>query len=255
MTRAAGPIKLVIIGATGRMGTSLLRLLPQFPRLQLHAAVAAPGHCSLGRDSGERAGLAPNGVKITAGLVAALQGAGLAIDFSVAASSAVEVDACAAAGVPLLLGTTGLGVEMPAVLERAAQRIPLLVTANTSLGVTVLLDLVRRAATALGDRFDVQIQDTHHRDKVDSPSGTALALGEAALAGGTAPGMIGYASLRGGDVVGEHEIQFLGEGERLSLRHGATDRSVFARGALQAGCWLAGQPKGAYRMADLLAEK
>ena len=255
MTVRADPVRVVILGAGGRMGTSLLRLLPQFPGLRLHAALAAPGSASLGRDSGELAGTAPNGVMVSAELELALPGAGLALDFSNAAASADHVRACAAAGVPLLLGTTGLGPEMPAILERSAGRIPLLVTANTSLGVAVLQDLVRHAAAALGADFDIQIQDTHHAGKLDAPSGTALALGAAAIEGWTLNHRIGYASLRGGDVVGDHEVHFLGQGERLRLGHSATDRSVFARGALRAGSWLARQSPGSYRMGDILREK
>ena len=237
------------------MGTSLLRLLPQFPGLRLHAALAAPGSTSLGRDSGELAGTAPNGVPVSAELELALRGAGLALDFSSAVASAAHVRACAAAGVPLLLGTTGLGAEMPAILERAAARIPLLVTANTSLGMAVLQDLVRQAAAVLGAEFDIQIQDTHHASKLDAPSGTALALGAAAGEGLTPSREVGYATLRGGDVVGEHEVHFLGQGERLRLGHCATDRSIFARGALRAGSWLARQAPGSYRMGDVLREK
>lgn len=256
MTARAELLAVVILGAGGRMGTSLLRLLPQFPGLRLRAALAAPGSASLGRDSGELAGTAPNGVPVSAELESALHGAGLALDFSSAAASATHVGACAAARVPLLLGTTGLGPEMSAILERASSRIPLLVTANTSLGVALLADLVRQAAAVLGPDFDIQIQDTHHAGKLDAPSGTALALGAAAN-DGRSPSHhpVAYASLRGGDVVGDHEVHFLGQGERLCLGHSVTDRSVFARGALQAGSWLAGQPPGSYRMGDLLREK
>ncbi len=238
------------------MGMSLLRLLPEFQGLRLRSALVAPGNSRLGRDSGELAGGPSNGVAVTADLESGLRGAGLAIDFSTAAASAAHVRACAAAGVPLLLGTTGLGPEMPAILEQAAAAIPLLVTANTSLGVAVLLDLVGQAAAALGPDFDIQIQDTHHGDKLDAPSGTALALGAAAARGARVPNQpIGYASLRGGDVVGEHQVHFLGQGERLCLSHSATDRSIFARGALQAGSRLVSRPPGAYRMAELFREK
>ena len=247
MTARADPLGVVILGAAGRMGSSLLQLLPEFPRLRLHATV--------GRERGQLAGMGLDGVRVLADLESALQGAGLALDFSSAAAGAAHVRACAAAGVPLLLGTTGLGPEMPAILERAADRIPLLVTANTSLGVAVLQDLVRQAAAALGADFDIHIQDTHHAGKLDAPSGTALALGAAANEGCTLGQRIGYASLRGGDVVGDHEVHFLGQGERLRLGHSATDRSVFARGALRAGSWLARQAPGSYRMGDVWREK
>jgi 4-hydroxy-tetrahydrodipicolinate reductase len=254
--KRGGPVAVVILGAPGRMGTSLLRLLPSFPGLRLHAAVAASGNPAVGRDSGELAGVAPNGIRVRSDAEAALAGAGLALDFSTAAAAPAHVAACALHRVALLLGTTGLGAEMPAILERAAQRIPLLVTANTSLGVAVLQELVRAAAGALGAGFDIQICDAHHAAKLDSPSGTALALGAAAASGGhLAAQRIGYASVRGGDVVGDHEVHFLGQGERLCLSHSATDRSVFARGALRSGSWLAARPPGQYGMGDVLREK
>jgi 4-hydroxy-tetrahydrodipicolinate reductase len=254
--KPGGPVAVVILGAPGRMGTSLLRLLPSFPGLRLHAAVAAAGNPAVGRDSGELAGMAANGVRVRADAEAALEGAGLALDFSTAAAAPAHVAACAGHRVPLLLGTTGLGREMPAILAQAAQRVPLLVTANTSLGVAVLQDLVRAAAAALGAGFDIQVRDAHHAAKLDAPSGTALALGAAAASGGRlAAQRVGYASIRGGDVVGDHEVHFLGQGERLCLSHSATDRSVFARGALRSGSWLARQPPGQYGMGDVLREK
>jgi 4-hydroxy-tetrahydrodipicolinate reductase len=253
---AAAPVRVVILGAPGRMGVSLLRLLPQFPGLTLQAAVASAGNPALGLDSGELAGAAPNGVRVRADVGPALQGAGLALDFSTAAAAAAHMRACAEARVPLLLGTTGLGPDMPAVIAEAARAIPVLVTANTSLGVAVLEELVRTAATALGTVFDVHIRDSHHAAKRDAPSGTALTLGAAASAAGRIPAArIGYSSIRGGDVVGDHEAHFLGPGERLCLSHSATDRLVFARGALQAGSWLARRPPGSYSMADVLREK
>jgi 4-hydroxy-tetrahydrodipicolinate reductase len=234
------------------MGGALVRLLPEFPQLRLQAATASPASTQLGRDCGELAGLAPIGVPVQADLAAALHGAGLAISFSTAQAAAAQAQACAAAGVPLLMGTSGLGPAALAALDQAAQSIPLLVAANTSLGVTLLEELVRWAAAVLPAEFDIQIQDTHHRDKLDAPSGTALALGAAAAAGRKSGEAVGYAAVRGGDVVGDHEVQFLGQGERLRLGHSVTDRSVFARGALRAGSWLAVQPAGAYRMADAL---
>jgi len=243
-------IRVVVIGASGRMGQSLLRLLPQFPALELGAAV------------GRMDDLAAN-----------LQGAGLALDFSSAAASATHVSACAAARVPLLLGTTGLPESLQPVLQQAARQIPLLVAANTSIAVNLLLELVRRAALALPLSFDVEICDAHHRDKIDAPSGTALALGAAvATARGARPaevplvygpqhsgprvtGEIAYAVTRGGDLVGEHAVHFYGAGERLTLSHGASDRAVYARGALQAGAWLARQSAGRYQLLEAVGEK
>ncbi|HLQ12995.1 MAG TPA: 4-hydroxy-tetrahydrodipicolinate reductase [Steroidobacteraceae bacterium] len=245
-------IRLVLIGATGRMGGALLRLLPEFPSLRLQAALAGPRSARLGRDCGELAGVGALGVPVTADLDSALKDAGLALSFSAAQTAGTEASACAAAGVPLLMGTSGLVPPAQGALQEAARSIPVLIAANTSLGVALLEELVRRAAAVLPEDFDIQVQDIHHRDKLDSPSGTALALGAAAAEGrkiGAAPG---YAALRGGDVIGEHEVRFLGPGEQLRLGHAVTDRAVFARGALRAGCWLTAQKPGVYRMADAL---
>jgi 4-hydroxy-tetrahydrodipicolinate reductase len=253
---ASARIRVVVIGMPGRMALSLLRLLPEFPGIQLQAAIASSSSSALDRDSGELAGTTPNAVLVTADLTPALKGAGLAIDFSTAGAAAAHVRACAAAGVPYLIGTTGLGRDIPPLIAEAARSIPVMVAANTSVAVAVLHDLVRTAAARLGGAFDIQVRETHHASKRDAPSGTALTLGAAASeAAGIAPERIGYASTRGGDVVGDNEVLFLGAGERLALSHSATDRSVFARGALQAGSWLARQRPGTYRMADTLREK
>jgi len=255
LNAGTAPFDLVIIGASGRMGRSLLQQLPRFPALRLHAAVAGPESRFLGQDSGELAGLPPNGVPIAASLEAALDNAALAMDFSTAAATADRVRLCAAAGVPLLLGTTGFGPGIATVLTDAARRIPVLEAANTSLGAAVLRDLVRQAATTLGTAFDVSVRDIHHREKRDAPSGTALALGAAIQEASGTPGQIQYTSVRDGDVVGQHEVLFLGEGESLRLSHEATDRSVFARGALRAGLWLVRQAPGRYQISDLFKEK
>jgi 4-hydroxy-tetrahydrodipicolinate reductase len=195
-----------------------------------------------------------------------LAGAQLVIDFSHPAATGSNLAACVGAGVPLLIGTTGIAESVQAQFAAAAERIPLLVAANTSRGLNVLLELARRAAAALPDSYDIEVLEAHHRSKIDAPSGTALALGAAAaegrglgaasvsaqarlgLVGPRPAGQIGFAVVRGGDVIGEHELLFLGEGERLRLAHTVTDRAVFARGALEAGLWLAGQPSGRYRM-------
>jgi 4-hydroxy-tetrahydrodipicolinate reductase len=258
-------IRTVIVGAGGRMGRSLIALLPESAELALHAAVVPAGSSLAGREVDGAPGL-----RYVPGLAAALPGAQLAIDFSSAGAALDHVGACAAAGVPLLLGTTGVGHEIDAAAARAATRIPLLVAANTSVGVGLLEELVRRAAATLVEGFDIEIVEAHHRHKVDAPSGTALSLAAAAAAGRghdvaghavyarqgavgpRAAGQIGFAIVRGGDVVGEHEVLFLGAGERLSLKHTATDRSIFARGALHAGRWLARRAPGRYEMRDVL---
>ncbi len=263
------PIRTVLIGANGRMGLNILRLLPHFPALQLCGAVASESSTAIGEDALERVGAPSGGVKLSAALPPLLRDADLALDFSSARAAAANLAACVAARVPLLLGTTGLPRELQAPLAAAADSIALLVAPNTSPGLNLLLDLVRTAARALPLGYDIEILETHHRDKADAPSGTALALGQAAAqgrgvvldeqaiyarqgaTGARAAGQIGFAAVRGGDVVGEHEVMFLGEGERLVLRHGVTDRSVFARGALIAGQWLARKPPGRYGMSDV----
>jgi 4-hydroxy-tetrahydrodipicolinate reductase len=256
-------IPTIIVGAGGRMGRSLIALLPQFPQLALHAAVVAPDSAL----AGEPVDGVP-ALRYGAQLAAVLSGARLVVDFSSAEAAAVHLQACAAARVPLLLGTTGVGPEHEPLVAQAAQRIPLLMASNTSVGVALLADLVRRAAASLPLSFDIEILEAHHRHKLDAPSGTSLSLGSVAAeargqslaasavyarqgaVGPRADGAIGFAVVRGGDVVGEHEVLFLGPGERLTLKHSATDRSIFARGALQAGQWLAGQPPGRYKMQD-----
>jgi 4-hydroxy-tetrahydrodipicolinate reductase len=259
-------IRTVIVGASGRMGRSLIRLLPEFESLKLCAAIVGTGSVALGRDAGELAGRTPVDVFVSCELKSALAGAQLVIDFSHPAVTAANLAACVAAGVPLLVGTTGIAESVQAQYGAAAKRIPLLIAANTSRGLNVLLELARCAAAALPESYDIEVLEAHHRDKIDAPSGSALALGVAAaegrgmdaqsvsaqarvgLTGARAAGQIGFAVMRGGDVIGEHEVVFLGEGERLRLAHSVTDRAVFARGALEAGLWLARQPPGRYRM-------
>jgi 4-hydroxy-tetrahydrodipicolinate reductase len=268
---SAGPIHLVLMGASGRMGTQILRSLSEFPALCLAGAVASEHSASLGMDALVRAGLGASGIAITAALPPLLESANLVIDFSSGRAVAASLAACAAARVPLLIGTTGLPPELEGPLAVASRTIALMVAPNTSLGVNMLLELVRRAAAALPLDYDIEIVEAHHRSKRDAPSGTALALGTAvASARGESlaeqacfahpregasrrRGQIGFAVVRGGDVVGEHQVLFLGEGERLSLSHSASDRAIFARGALAAGEWLARQPPGRYGMADFLS--
>jgi 4-hydroxy-tetrahydrodipicolinate reductase len=255
-------INTVIVGAGGRMGQALIQLLSEFPTLRLHGAVDAPTSPAIGSRCGS--------VTVTAELAAALHGATLMIDFSRAAAALEHLQAAHAARVPVLLGTTGLPPDAATFAARAARDIALLVSANTSVGVALLAELVQRAASVLGREFNIEITEAHHRHKLDAPSGTALVLAESAArgrgghyaeaaargsAGARTEQEIGIASIRGGDVVGEHEVLFLGPGERVSLKHSATDRTIFARGALRAGAWLAGQGPGLYQMSDVFSVK
>lgn len=278
----AGPVskKILLVGASGRMGLAITRAAAESRRSRIVAAVDRPDDGSgapvQGRDLGTLAGLAPLGVAVGADLDAALAGAAgeapdVMIDFSSPAATAAHLAACARAGVAALVGTTGLGADVEAAARSAAARVPVLIAANTSLGVNLLTELVRAAARALPAEFDIEILDAHHRAKVDAPSGTALALGRAAAAGrgidhdaarlpidrqgARREGGIGYSVVRAGDIVGEHEVVFAAAGERVVLGHIATDRSIFARGALRAADWLAIQPPGRYSMVDFLGIK
>jgi 4-hydroxy-tetrahydrodipicolinate reductase len=265
--------RVVLIGVTGRMGQALMRAAPGFSQLLITGAVASAASLALGRDAGQVAGLGPLNLPVTSDLPAVLAEADVAIDFSRGGAAPANLAACRAAGKPLLIGTTGFGAELEAALAAAACDIALLVAANTSVGAAVLMELTRRAAHALPRSFDIDVLDLHHPLKPDAPSGTALALARAAAeargtvlpkqipppaGGGSAPrpeGEIGFASLRAGDLVGEHTVLFAGAGEQLSLMHRATDRAVFARGALAAALWLASRPPGRYGMADFLGFK
>lgn len=277
---------LAIFGITGRMGQSLLQALresPETSRLHLSGAVASSTSARLGQDagaagggpahagvSGARGGGDSTGVLITADVGAGIRGAAVAVDFSLADCVVAHAKACAAAGVPILVGVTGIDAAGRSALAAAARDIPVLIAPNTSVGVSVVGKLVSLAAAALGPSFDVEIFEAHHRMKRDAPSGTALALGEAVAQAravalndvasytrsGTSeprsPGSIGFSSMRAGDIAGEHTVIFAGDGERVEITHRATDRITFARGALRAAEWLIGRPAGLYGMQDVL---
>ena len=267
---ASEPLNAVVIGAGGRMGRALVRAAAEVPaRLRVSGAAASTASASLGQDIGELAGLARLDVRITDDLAAALEGADVVIDFSQPHATRSNLAVCRAARKPLLIGTTGFPAELSAMFEDAAREIPLLVAPNTSVGVTLLQELTRIAAKALSaDLFDIEIIEAHHRMKKDAPSGTALALGKAAAQGRGLPethpkdatrrigerpnGDIGYAVIRGGDIVGEHTVLFAGTGEQVTLGHRATDRAISARGAVRAALWLASRPAGRYFMSDFL---
>ena len=258
---------LVVFGITGRMGQALIRALRDDTRFQLSGAISSAASSRLGLDAAAEG--QPCGVRITADPAAVLLPECVALDFSLGDAVAAHARACAGAGVPILVGTTGFDSAARAELERAAKTIAVLIAPNTSVGVAVLSKLVAEAAFNLGSSYDVEISEAHHRGKRDAPSGTALGLGEVIAAergqrlsevaayerGGNAarrPGSIGFSVLRAGDIVGEHTVTFAAAGERLELTHRATDRITFARGALRAAAWLAGRPAGLYSMQDVL---
>jgi 4-hydroxy-tetrahydrodipicolinate reductase len=212
------------------------------------------------------------GVQVTSDIRSAPGSLDVVIDFSRADAVAATAEACAAAGVALMIGTTGLDQATQSRIDKSAGKIPVLVSANTSVALNVLAELVRLASRSLPLEYDIEIFEAHHRHKVDAPSGTALLLGDAAAegrgqrlerpvsltgaqGGARGAGGIGFSVVRGGDVVGEHDVRFLGTGEQLRLSHVATDRAIFARGALAAASWLVGRPAGRYTMADFLFSK
>jgi 4-hydroxy-tetrahydrodipicolinate reductase len=260
--------KLVIFGVTGRMGQALLRALRVNPELRLCGAISHAGSERLGKDAvtdGE-----PIGIAVAADAAAALRGADVALDFSLPQAVAAHVRACADAGVPIVVAATGLDAAAQSQITEASKRIAVLVAPNTSVGVNVTSALVAQAAKLLGNGYDVEVCEAHHKNKRDAPSGTALALGEAVAAArgqtlsnvaefdrhGSAqarrPGGIGFSVVRAGDIVGEHTVVFAAEGERIEITHRATDRMIFARGALRAAEWLAGRPAGLYGMQHVL---
>lgn len=256
------------------MGTALVRLIAGSGEHQLAGALGEPGDPAVGRDAGQVAGIDPVGVRITDSLDEVLSGVNrgqVVIDFTAPAVAPRHAQACAAAGQALVVGTTGLGDAEMAALRSAAARVPVLHARNMSLGITVLTELVRQATVLLGPDFDVEVTEAHHRHKKDAPSGTALQLGEAVASargqrltdvatytrhglasGGRAAGAIGFASIRAGAIVGDHTVLLAGAEEQLELTHRATDRALFARGALRAAGWLVGKPARLYSLREVL---
>ncbi len=263
-------IKIAVLGATGRMGQALVRLIAADDGLELVGAATEPGHDVVGQDAGVAAGAGVSGVSITDDVNAALGDSQVVIDFTLPAAASANISACVENGVALVMGTTGLSSGQQAELQEAGTRIGVVYARNMSVGVNVLTELVSLASQALGTDYDIEITEAHHRNKVDAPSGTALQLGEtvARVRGQTldelavyarhgessarAPGTIGFASIRAGSIVGEHTVMFATDEEIIELRHRALDRQVFARGALRAAHWLSGQPAGLYSMNDVL---
>ncbi len=263
-------IKIGIVGCAGRMGQTLARLVHQSEGFALAGGTEAAGHAALGRDLGEVAGLGPLGLAIGEDSSALFAAAQAVLDFTAPEASVGHAEAAAATGTALVIGTTGLDAGHDARIAEAAQRAAIVRAPNMSLCVNLMIALAKEAAASLGEDYDIEVVEMHHRGKVDAPSGTALALGRAVAAGRgidleahsarardgfTGPrrrGDIGFAVLRGGDVVGEHSVVFAADGERLELTHRATSRLTFARGALRAAGWAHDKPPGVYGMADVL---
>lgn len=262
--------RIAICGASGRMGRALIQAIAATEGATLAAAIERPDSSLLGADAGELAGVGALGVKLVGSLDEVLADFDVVIDFSVPAATVANVALCSLHGKKIVIGTTGLNEAQKGALSAAAEQIGLVYSGNYSIGVNVSLKLLELAAKAFGETVDIEVIEAHHRHKVDAPSGTALMMGEAVAGalgrdlkeaavyerhghtGARERGTIGFQTIRGGDIVGDHNVMFIGEGERLEIRHVATSRMNFANGAVRAALWVAGQGKGLYNMQDVL---
>jgi 4-hydroxy-tetrahydrodipicolinate reductase len=263
-------LNIAIAGSSGRMGRMLLEALAHVEDMQLSAALEQSGSPYLGRDAGELVGAAL-GVNIVDDVALALSGCDVLIDFTRPEGTLMHLDACRAEGVKMVIGTTGFSVAQKEEFRRASQTIPIVLAPNMSVGVNVTLKLAELAAKVLNEDYDIEIIEMHHRHKVDAPSGTALRMGEIVaeargkdlsdiavyaregITGERVPGTIGFATVRGGDVVGDHTVMFAGIGERIEISHKASSRATFAAGALKAARFLADKERGLFDMQDVLA--
>jgi 4-hydroxy-tetrahydrodipicolinate reductase len=261
---------IVITGASGRMGQTLVRLVAASDKMRLVACVEREGHAWIGRDIGEAMGGTALGITVTDDALAAFAQAQGVLDFSAPAATVGFAALAAQARVVHVIGTTGLTAEDIAAIGAASHHAVIIRAGNMSLGVNLLVGLTKKVAAVLDEDWDIEVIEAHHRMKVDAPSGTALMLGAAAaegrgvrleaarvagrdgITGARERGTIGFSSVRGGDIIGEHDVMFAAEGERIVLRHLATDRANFARGALRAVLWGQSQKPGHYNMQDVL---
>ncbi len=259
--------RIAVSGAAGRMGQAIIRLIAEDDALELAAALEHGQSPVLSRDAGTVAGIARLGVPVAP---AAEAGFDVLVEFTTPDATMEHLAFCRAHGHAIMIGTTGLDDRQRGEIRDAGRDIPVVFAANTSVGINLCVALLETAGRVLGDHMDVEVVEAHHRHKVDAPSGTALLLGETvagvlgrdlgtdgvfAREGHTGPrpaGSIGFSTIRGGDIAGEHTVMFIGESERIEITHRATDRRIFARGALRAARWLAGRPAGFYDMRDVL---
>ncbi|HTW52666.1 MAG TPA: 4-hydroxy-tetrahydrodipicolinate reductase [Stellaceae bacterium] len=263
-------MRMGVIGCGGRMGRMLIGEIATAEGCELSGGTVALGSATVGGDLGELAGIGRIGLSAGNSAGDLLRKSDVVIEFSIAAATASHATLAAELGKPMVIGTTGLSPAESAAVHEAARRIPIVWAANTSLGINLLLGLVEQVAARLGPDWDVEIMEMHHRGKADAPSGTALALGRAAatgrgvsldkvaqrgrdgITGARRDGDIGFASLRGGDAVGDHHVIFAGAGERLELSHRATNRAIYAKGAVRAARWVIDQKPGVYGMKEVL---
>jgi len=266
-------IKVAVTGAAGRMGGRIITLITEAEGLEVAGAIEMAGHARLGDDAGYVAGCGDLGVAITDSLEQALASADVLIDFTWPEVTIGNAEVCARLGKAMVVGTTGLNPEQREVIKRVAESSPVVFAPNMSVGVNVCFKLLKDMAKTLGEGFDVEIVELHHNKKKDSPSGTAVRMGEIVadaldrnydeVANYHREGMcgernqeeIGMQTVRGGDIVGEHTVYFIGMGERIELTHRAMSRDMFARGAVRAAGWLAEKPVGLYDMQDVLGLK
>ncbi|MFO1368739.1 MAG: 4-hydroxy-tetrahydrodipicolinate reductase [Marinagarivorans sp.] len=262
--------RIAITGCNGRMGRVLVQAVTLNPDASLSGATARPGSSLLGADAGELAGIGRLEVTVVDRLEGVIDQTDVVIDFTTPEATLANAELCAAKGKALVVGTTGFSAEQKASLLAYQQRMPLVIASNFSTGVNLCFKLLKIAAEVLGDDVDIEIVEAHHRHKVDSPSGTALSMGEVVAdalgrdldevavygrQGQIGPrnrDTIGFATVRGGDVVGDHTVMFMAEGERVEITHKASSRMSFARGAVRAAVWLKGQGAGLFDMQDVL---
>ena len=266
-------MRLIVAGAGGRMGRALIKAIAETPGLALAGAAEGEGSLFIGQDSGMLAGLPPNRINVVSEVRPLTLAADAIIDFTVPAATVALAALAAETKLAHIIGTTGTSAEDDARIAEAAKKTAIMKSGNMSLGVNLLAVMAKKVAQALDESFDIEILEMHHNKKIDAPSGTALLLGNAAAAGrgvdlnersdrardghtgARKPGNIGFAVLRGGTVAGEHSVIFAGPDERIELIHKATDRMIFARGALKAATWARGREPGLYSMLDVLGLK
>jgi 4-hydroxy-tetrahydrodipicolinate reductase len=262
-------LNIAIAGSSGRMGRALLEAVERAPDMRVGAALERTGSPYLGKDAGELIG-APCGVAINDDVAGALDGSDVLIDFTRPEGTLAHLVFCRAKGMKMVIGTTGFSADQKEELQAAAREIPIVFAPNMSVGVNITLKLLEMSARVLNEDYDIEIIEAHHRHKVDAPSGTALLMGEVVAralgknlsdvaiysreghTGERVPGAIGFATLRGGDIVGDHTVMFAGTGERIEISHKASSRATFAEGALRAARFLGNKQSGLFDMQDVL---
>ena len=262
--------RIAITGAAGRMGKTLIEAVANAEGCELGAAIERPDSSLIGADAGELAGIGKNGVAVVGDINASLNDFDVLIDFTIPAATLANIEACQSAGKKIVIGTTGFTPEEQAKIDAAAEVIGVCKASNFSTGVNLCFKLLDIAARVLGDDVDIEVYEAHHRHKIDAPSGTALSMGEAVAnaldrnlrevavygregqTGERDPKTIGFATVRAGDIVGDHTVMFAAEGERVEITHKASSRMSFARGAVRAAGWLAAKESGFFDMQDVL---